>query len=41
MMILKEDVEKIHRTNADLVPQMGLRDYTITFTNGEMVHLRF
>ncbi len=41
MMILKEDVEKIHRTNADLVPQMGLRNYTITFTNGENVYLRF
>lgn len=41
MVILKEDIEKISRTDADLVPQMGLRNYTITFTNGENVYLRF
>ena len=41
MVILKEDIEKINRTSADLVHQVGLRNYTITFTNGENVYLRF
>ena len=41
MVITNESIERITMTNADLVPQMGLRDYAITFTNGEMVCLRF
>ena len=41
MVITNESIERITMSNADLVPQMGLRDYTITFTNGEMVCLRF
>lgn len=28
-------------TNADLVPEVGLRDYTITFKDGDMIGLRF
>lgn len=39
--ISNNDIKSITMTNADLVPEMGLRDYTITFTNGEMIHLRF
>ena len=39
--ISNDDIKSITMTNADLVPEMGLRDYTITFTNGEMIHLRF
>lgn len=41
MMFTKNDVEEITMTMADLVPQVGLRDYTITFVSGDMVHLRF
>lgn len=41
MNISNESIERIWMSNADLVPQMGLRDYNITFTNGEMVCLRF
>lgn len=41
MVITNESIERITMSNADLVPQMGLRDYTITFTNGEKVCLRF
>lgn len=39
--ISNNDIKSITMTNADLVPEMELRDYTITFTNGEMIHLRF
>ena len=41
MVITNESIERITMSNADLVPQMGLRDYTITFINGEKVCLRF
>lgn len=39
--ITNDMVEKITMTNADLVPEVGLRDYTIEFKNGEMIFLRF
>ena len=39
--ITNDSIDKITMTNADLVPEVGLRDYNITFTNGEMVCLRF
>lgn len=39
--ITNDLIEKITMTNADLVPEVGLRDYTITFKNGEMIGLRF
>ena len=41
MVITNDSIERITMSSADLVPQMGLRDYTISFTNGEMVCLRF
>lgn len=41
MYITNDEIKSITMTNADLLPEMGLRDYTITFVNGEMVHLRF
>lgn len=41
LSISNDDMKSITMTNADLLPEMGLRDYTITFTNGEMIHLRF
>ena len=41
MNISNESIERIWMSNADLVPEVGLRDYTITFKNGEMVCLRF
>lgn len=39
--ITNNQIEKITMTNADLVPEVGLRDYTIKFNNGEMICLRF
>lgn len=39
--IFKNMIEKITMTNADLVPEVGLRDYTISFTDGDMIGLRF
>lgn len=39
--ITNDQIEKITMTNADLVPEVGLRDYTIRFNNGEMICLRF
>lgn len=39
--ITNNQIEKITMTNADLVPEVGLRDYTIRFNNGEMICLRF
>lgn len=39
--ITNDSIEKITMTNADLVPEVGLRDYTITFKDGDMIHLRF
>lgn len=39
--IVKNMIDKITMTNADLVPEVGLRDYTITFAGGDMIGLRF
>ena len=39
--ITNDQIDKITMSNADLVPEVGLRDYTITFKNDEMVCLRF
>lgn len=39
--ITNDSIEKITMTNADLVPEVGLRDYTITFKDGDMIGLRF
>lgn len=39
--ITNDQIDKITMSNADLVPEVGLRDYTITFKNGEMICLRF
>jgi hypothetical protein len=37
----KERIKEIWMSCADLIPEMGLRDYHITFDNGESVSLRF
>lgn len=39
--INKNEVKKITMSNADLVPEVGLRDYGIEFTNGDFINLRF
>lgn len=39
--IMKDSVKKITMTNADLVPEAGMRDYGIEFTDGEYIGLRF
>ena len=39
--ILSNEVKKITMTNADLVPEVGLRDYSIEFTDGDYIGLRF
>ena len=39
--INKNEVKKITMTNADLVPEVGLRDYSIEFTDGDFISLRF
>ena len=39
--ILSNEVKKITMTNADLVPEVGLRDYSIEFTDGDFISLRF
>lgn len=39
--ILSNEVKKITMTNADLVPEVGLRDYSIEFTDGSYIELRF
>lgn len=41
MNISKNKIEKITMTNADLVPEVGLRDYHITFEGGDSISLRF
>ena len=41
MNISKNMIERITMTNADLVPEVGLRDYHITFTGGDSISLRF
>ena len=39
--ILSNEVKKITMTNADLVPEMGLRDYSLELTDGSYIELRF
>lgn len=39
--IMKSSVKRITMTNADLVPEVGLRDYSIEFTDGDFISLRF
>lgn len=39
--ILSNEVKKITMTNADLVLEVGLRDYSIEFTDGSYIELRF
>lgn len=39
--ILSNEVKKITMSNADLVPQMGLRDYSLELTDGSYIGLRF
>ena len=41
MNISKNMIEKITMTNADLVPEVGLRDYHVIFTGGDSIALRF
>lgn len=41
MSINNDMIEEITMTNADLVPQMGLRDYFIKFIGGDSISLRF
>lgn len=41
MSICNDMIEKITMTNADLVPEVGLRDYHITFIGGDSISLRF
>lgn len=39
--ISSTDIASIHMSSADLLYDVGLRDYTITYSNGEHVFLRF
>lgn len=39
--INKNEIKKITMTNSDLVPEMGLRDYSIELTDGTFIFLRF
>ncbi len=39
--INKNEIKKITISNADLVPQMGLRDYSLELTDGDFISLRF
>ena len=39
--IIKDLVKRITMTNADLVPEAGLRDYSIEFIDGDYIGLRF
>lgn len=39
--ITSTDIASIHMSSADLLYDVGLRDYTITYTNGDQVFLRF
>lgn len=39
--IINNEVKKITMTNADLVPEVGLRDYSIELTDGSYIELRF
>ena len=37
----KNEVKRITMTNADLVPEVGLRDYSLELTDGSYIELRF
>ncbi len=39
--IVNDEVKGITMSNADLVPEVGLRDYTIEFMDGDFISLRF
>ena len=39
--IMNNEVKKITMTNADLVPEVGLRDYSLELTDGSYIELRF
>lgn len=39
--INKNEIKKITMTNADLVPEVGLRDYSLELTDGTCIFLRF
>lgn len=39
--INKNEIKTITMSNADLVPQMGLRDYSLELTDGSYIALRF
>lgn len=39
--ILSNEVKKITMTNADLVPEVGLRDYSLELADGNYIDLRF
>ena len=41
VMGMSNEVKKITLSNADLVPEVGLRDYSIEFTDGDFIGLRF
>ena len=41
VMILKKDIKEIWMSDADLVPEVGLRDYHIKFNDGDDICLRF
>lgn len=41
VMILKKNIKEIWMSNADLVPEVGLRDYHIKFNDGDDISLRF
>jgi len=39
--ITNNEVKRITMTNADLVPEVGMRDYSIEFSDGDYISLRF
>lgn len=39
--IMSNEVKRITMSNADLVPEVGLRDYSLEFTSGDFISLRF
>lgn len=39
--ITNNEVKRITMTNADLVPEVGMRDYSIELTDGSYINLRF
>lgn len=39
--IMSNEVKKVTMSNADLVPEVGLRDYSLELTDGSCIELRF